>query len=409
MTNDSKQTENFLEVAFKSDILLAVIAVILLDFIFHFGFKLNEKPSFALRFNEPYRSRIWWAMKDFIAQPKTADLVLLGASDMTCAFYGAEATYLNSPQSQLLKHRSKYLESKLANLDSPFRTAFCLGIPGEMPSDAYFLASTMLANKRKPKAICLSIAPRDFYDATFGDPTSTDIYKLSSKLGMEPHCQKLRSTSVWDELDHEIQQISSVCGHKRELMSWQHHVMHALLAKLLKEDFTTISTPQPIRKLALIELPEDYGPNEVIESPYDPKHPIWINNQAEYQSRYRQFKMSTFTQQLAFLKKLGQLCRSEGVGFLVVNSPLTDENRAMIEKSAYDLYMSEIPKAVRASGGIFVNFDTLSTFKHDDFFDSIHLNGKGGEKFLEQIAMALSKTSQLASSTRAFISSQRPF
>jgi hypothetical protein len=192
-------------------------------------------------------------------------------------------------------------------------------------------------------------------------------------------------------------------------MSYQHHATHAILSPWLKEDFQTIRTPQPIRKLALLELPEDYGSTEVMELPFDPKHPIWVNNIAEYQSRYRQFKLGTFTQQLAYLNKLAQLCRSEGVGFLVVNSPLTSENRAMIERSAYDLYMAEVPKTVRANGGIFVNFDSTSAFQHDDFFDSIHLNGKGGQKFLDQIAIALSKSSELASATRASASAQRPY
>jgi hypothetical protein len=406
---DSKEPDTISRAIRKSDFFLALLAVLVLDALFRFGANWTEHNSFSLGFDEPYRSRIWWAMKDLTSQSKTADLLLMGASDMTCAFYGAEATYLQSPQSQILKHNSEYLESRLAKLDSPFRTSFCLGIPGEMPSDAYFLASAILANKRKPKAICLSIAPRDFYDATFGDPTSTDIYKVASKLGLGQSCEVPPRSSIWDEVEHQFQQTFSVYGHKWELMSCQHHATHALLSPLLKEDFQTIRTPQPIRKLALIELPEDYGPGEVMELPFDPKHPIWVNNIAEYQSRYRQFKMRTFTQQLAYLKKLGQLCRSEGVGFLVVNSPLTNENRAMIEKSAYDLYMTEIPKTVRASGGIFVNFDTLSAFEHNDFFDSIHLNGKGGQKFLDQIAIALSKSSELAASTRAFISSQRPF
>jgi hypothetical protein len=403
-----KRAENFLKVASKSDILLALCLIVIVDLVFRFWGGYQQRP-FTLGFDVPYRSRIWWAMNDFIAQPKTADLVLLGASDMTCAFYGAEATFLKAPQSQLLKHKSDYLEDKLASSNSPLRTTFCLGIPGEMPSDAYFLTSTLLANKRKPKVICLSIAPRDFYDATFGDPTSTDIFKVASKLGLEQDLQLAKRSSFWDELDYKFQQTSYLYGHKWDLTSWQHHTLHSLLAQLLGESFSDIATPQPIRKLSLIELPEDYGPNEVMEAPFDANHPVWVNNIAEYQSRYRQFKLSTFTQQLGFLKKLAQLCRSEGVGLLIVNSPLTSENRAMIEKSAYDLYISEIPKTVRSEGGVFLNLETTGVFKHEDFFDSIHLNGRGGEKFLAQIALALSKKSELAASTPRFASSEKPY
>lgn len=402
-----KQVGKFLGAISKSDIMLALVLLLVVDLVFRFGFRHSDQ--FQLGFDEPYRSRIWWAMKDFIAQPKTADVVLFGASDMTCAFYGAEATFLNTPQSQLLKHRSDYFEGKLAQLSSPFRTSFCLGIPGEMPSDAYFIANTILSHKRKPKAVCLSIAPRDFYDATFSDPTSTDIFKVANKLGMVRDGGPACKGSFWDECDRSMQKASSVYGHKWDLTSWQHHATHNILNVLLGQEYATIQTPQAIRKLALIQLPEDYASMEIMEPPYDPKHPVWLNNLAEYQSRYRCFSARTFKQQLAFLKGMGELCRSEGVGFLVVNSPLTNENRAMIQKSAYDTYMSEIPKAVRGCGGVFVNLDSSSTFQHDDFFDSIHLNGKGGQKFLDQIALSLSKTSELVAASARYLSSKNAY
>lgn len=389
---------NFLKESIKSDIVLAVVLLLVLDLFCRIGF--SRQTPLALHFDIPYRSRIWWAAKDFLAQKKTADVVLLGASDMASAVYGAEATYLNAGQNQLLKHRSEYLEHQLALFKSPYKSVFCLAIPGEMPSDAYFKAKTLLSGSSKPKVIVVSIAPRSLCDATFESPASTDIYRVMSKLGGTRRFELSCRSSIWDKIDYRLQQFLSIYHHKWEMISWQHHWMQAILAKLFGEDFTTLRTPLAIRKLALMELPEDYACNEIMSVPFDPRHNPYFSNLAEYRSRYRRLNMHTFTEQLAFLRDLCELCRSSGIDLVVVNTPLTDDNRSLMPPQNYALYFSQASRAVLARGASFVTLDLPQIFKHDDFVDSIHLNGRGGEKFLDQIALALSKGSQLAASSK---------
>ncbi len=69
----------------KSDAFFAGLLFVVLNI----AFVLVPKDSTHLSFGVPYRSRIWWAAKDFQAQKKAPDVVFLGASDMTCAFYKA--------------------------------------------------------------------------------------------------------------------------------------------------------------------------------------------------------------------------------------------------------------------------------------------------------------------------------
>jgi len=395
---DLKLILSFLRRTYKSDISCGVAIFILVDLIFRVGFSWNQNRSFQLAFDVPYRSHIWWATKDFLSQPKAQDIILLGASDMAQAVHGADAVFLNSSQDEVLKHRSEYLERRLENLNSQYKGVFCLAVPGEMPSDSYFTTRTLLSGSRKPKVIVLSIAPRSLCDATFGDPASSDVYKIMNKLGGTHDFESSCRSSLWDKLDYQVQQLFSIYGHKRELISWQHNLTQAVLSQLFHEDFSNIHTPVHIRKLALLELPEDYARSELVSMPFDPKHALFISNLAEYQSRYRRLKMSTFRQQLDFLKRLSELCRSEGISLVVINSPLTAENRQLIVPQVYALYLAQASQAVRSYGGTFVNLDLPEIFKHEDFMDSIHLNGRGGLKFLDHIALVLSTSSQVATS-----------
>jgi hypothetical protein len=378
----------------KSNIVVALLIVALFDL--GLRFVLPQK-SFAIAtpsFDTPYRSRIWYATKDFLAQPRSSDVVLLGASDMTCALYGAEATYLKSPQSELKKHYSQFLQDRLASYGSPYKSTFCFAIPGEMPSDAYFLASTLLP-VRYPRAIVFSVTPRDFCDGTFNDASSTEIFKLMSKLGGTKDFDISLRSSLWDLLDYELSVLSAVYGAKQELVSRQHHLTQKLIAVFSPDQFSTLRTTPQIRRLAYLQLPEDYAPSELNDDPYDPKLLPFKTNIAEYQSRYRQFKEKTFKEQLFFLERLCQFARAQGIEVLVVNSPITSENRALIPTPVYSRFISEIPNIVRKNGGRFVDLDKTGKFKHDDFYDTIHLNGKGGEKFLAQIALCLSQSSHL--------------
>src|SRR5262249_47907257 len=150
----------------------------------------------------------------------------------------------------------------------PYKSNFCLAIPGEMPSDAFFLAKTLFPMRPAPRAVAYTITMRDFCDATFGDVSSTDIYKLMSKLGGTKQVELDCRSSIWDKLDYRLGQIASVYGHKWELMSWQHKTTQWLLSKVLPQKYDSVQTPLELRKASLASLPEDFADNEVMQAPF---------------------------------------------------------------------------------------------------------------------------------------------
>lgn len=393
---DFKQIPNKLKAATRSDVVLAVVLFIALDFSFRLAFLLSASPL-QLSFDVPFRSRTWWAIKDITSLKKAPDILLLGASDMHYAFYGGEATYTRKPQNSVLVHRSSFMEDSLKELASPYKTAFNMGIPGEMPSDAYFLTRTLVASGIKPKAVFFSIVPRDFFDDTFNSPSSSEIYRTLSKLGgvgeMELSCRP----ATWNKLNYLLGRISSIYGHKEEFVSWQHHLIGAL-AKGNPATFDKIESPPAVRKVAMLELTEDFAPeNDVMEYPTAPTDHSFTQNMEEYRARYRQFSMKKWDQQFAFFRKLCQLCQDEGITFVAGNSPVTKENMSLVPRNIYDFYMREVTACTRSYGATFVDLNT-DRFSHDDFFDTVHLNGRGGQKFILGVAEALTNTSSLAQS-----------
>lgn len=202
----------FLSGARKSDVVLALLLFVIVDAAVGIGFALNQKPL-AFNYDVPFRSRTWYALTDLAQQKQTPDLVLLGASDMTCALYGAEATYQKKTVSQLTNHRSTYLESQLEKASAPYKSTFCLAIPGEMPSNQYFMLRTLVSNKVKPKALYCTMVPRNFVDATFKNPSTSDVYKNAARVNGVGIADEIacRKKDVFSLFDWGLSRLMKVC------------------------------------------------------------------------------------------------------------------------------------------------------------------------------------------------------
>ncbi|MGF1948877.1 hypothetical protein ACQUFD_17615, partial [Enterococcus gallinarum] len=79
--------------------------------------------------------------------------------------------------------------------------------------------------------------PRSFYDATFGDPSRTAIYKTMAKLGGTRDFEFACRSSLLDIADYLSRQAIALYGHKWEITSWQQRVAQDALGKLLHENF----------------------------------------------------------------------------------------------------------------------------------------------------------------------------
>lgn len=367
-----------------SYVCLAFLILILLDFTARLTFA-----NWSLdKYNSPNRSWIWWNTKDFLDHADNPDVLLLGSSLMMAALHGGDATFLNTPQNVAIHHRSAYLEKLLnARMHKPVSTfAFALG--GQMASDAYAIAASLFHDKKKPRTIIYGIAPRDFLDNTIPSPASSETYRYLERTNNKLSNIALSSrTSFWDQCEWLCGRISFLYGIRPDLVYLQNKYARQLLAHVFNlKDLQYVHTPIPLRRLALLELPEDQGPNDLTVSSYYSQPPIYLDNIAEYRKRYQTFKEKTFRTQLMFLEKLLDFCRTENINIVVVNMPLTDDNVHLMPPAMYSLYLKNVKSLTAKSGAAFIDMQNSQLFPKRMFADSVHLNGLGGQQFFEVLS-----------------------
>jgi hypothetical protein len=381
-----------------SYICLAFVGLVALDF----GSRLTYDAWSLDKYNSPNRSWIWWAARQFRQEAKRPDVVLLGSSLMMAALHGGDATYLNSAQNVALHHKANYLENLLSDrLHQPVNT-FAFAIGGQMVSDAYAISSTMLRGEKKPDTIVYGVAPRDFMDNMLASPASTETFHYMNRLGGLAQEALPARTTFWEKVEYGCEKISFLYDHRQDFVYLQNKYDRSILASVLHmKDLDYVHTPFALRKIAMAQLPEDTGPNEIMILPYDRKRDKYEDNTPEYRSRYRSFNKKKFEIQISFLDKLGNYCDEQGINLVLVNMPLTRDNVTLMPPGLYDKYLSALRHASTKYGARVVDLNQPEVFEKQCFADSVHLNGHGGKIFFEQLADRLATDSMLAVSRRA--------
>ncbi len=382
-----------------SYIFLAVIFLTVTDLSARVLYKCRPDLWPVSAYDSPNRSQLWWATNDLRKLKQAPEVVLFGSSLINTAVVGAEATYLNKPVDACLNHRSTYLENQLSLAGQEKQVVFSFAIPGQMASDAYALASTLLHGKLKPKAIIWGIAPRDFLDCELTDATSTDTYKYMSRLRNLNELRSLSVSSFWDIVARDLSELSFLYDHKSDFVFLQHKFLNQFIAKLEHKNMDLINLPFALRKDALYEFMEDRAARELLIRPYDPNHQLFADNTREYRWRYREFRPKVFSTQLSCLALLTKYAHDNGVALYVVNMPLLPENLALLSESTYRRYLNQVSDIVTDGGGNFVNLQNPTIAQKQNYLDSAHLNGLGGQKLLDNFAQILNQSSQLASTS----------
>ena len=374
-----------------SFILVAVIFFIALDVTARLTFKYWSIDHF----NSPNRSWIWWAVRDFQAQKEKPQIVLMGSSLMVMALHGGDATYLQFPQNNVLHHRGLLFEKMLESMLHKRYSTFAFAIAGQMVSDAYSICSCCLDYPRKPDYIIYGIAPRDFMDNTLPNPASTETFKYLSRVSDLSQIAMRARPSIWDRFDYFVGNVSFLYAHRADLLYLQHHYARVLFARLnFMDDLDLAKTPIELRKIAMMELPEDDASNEVFTGPYKPSEK-YLDNSNEYRSRYRQFNRKLFDEQRSYLSDMMNICDKRKIKLIIVNMPVTAGNLQLMPPGFYDQYMQTVQSMSAAHSDHFIDLNNPKVFKDDCFMDSVHLNGKGGVKFFEKLAVELAKTQAL--------------
>lgn len=365
--------------------LLALAALFILDVSARLSY-----PHWNIdRFDSPNKSWIWWAVSDFHRQPQTPDIVLLGSSLMLEALNTGDATYLHKAQNVSLHHTSSCLQDDLqAKLGYKPHT-FSFAIAGQMASDAYAIASTLLRGKDKPTTIVYGIAPRDFMDNTLTNVTTTETFRYLARVGDLSRTFAAAKPSFFEVMDRGLENISFIYKHRVDLLCIQQHAFKSLLERIGYRNLDTYKVPFELRRIALKDLLEDVASNETMVCPYgDPPVP-YLDNLAEYRQRYAHMNARMFKNQLGYLEQLLQYGKEQNIKVVLVNMPLTSDNVALMPPGFYQNYLTQIQNLSAKYDSKLIDMNLPGTFNRGYFADSAHLNGLGGMRFFDLLSQAL--------------------
>lgn len=279
----------------------------------------------------------------FKALPQRPTIVLMGSSLVMHPFWAMDAE-----RSKNLKqfpdifhyHLSKTFEQKLASDGAPNQRVYNFAIFGQMISDAYIYVDEYLKGDKKPDVVMLGIAPRDFYDAELPSPTATFTFKRL--IGLENfHRYADAYLPQWqDKADWVAQHICYFYGKR-----WR---LQKEVQKVVEQTYDAVG----VLEEKVPQTPLKNGGFMLFGSTQD----RWTHSSAEYHRRYHGIAEKDLSLQENFLKAILKVCNERKIKVVLVNMPLSQQNRNLMPPGYYEHYKETMAKFASDAG---VKFDDL--------------------------------------------------
>jgi hypothetical protein len=311
---------------------------------------------------------------------------------MVTPLVAVDATYLGKQLDAPYYHRSAYFENKYKEATGQSITSFNFAIPGAMPSDAYLITKFLLKGEKKPDLLVYGVGPRDFLDNMLPSANATDPYKHLSRLGDVSDHVRLVLGDWQDKLNYALGRMVYTYGEKSDLAcNFERRAQAALVAYLPEE------TPQQEWEYKQMVIPNHYQfevlPNTCTVKPIKPGHQMrFSDNLSEYAERYRELKWETFLTQLDFLGETLDLANERKIHAVIMAMPITEGNRSIISDFVWHLYKQNLRVLAHEKGATYIDMQACAEFPQSDFSDTVHLNEKGGQKLLDQLAGKLAES-----------------
>lgn len=271
-------------------------------------------------------------------------------------------------------------------LNQQFDTTFSvsnMAIAGSMVSDQSLFFKKILSTGKVPELVIYFACPRDFLDNQQSRIEQTPVYKV------------LADTSSFGELFqkgiHRTEIRDLLIG-----MAWHYYKVKAdyrTLATILVTQFSghpltvyeavqnrTLAAKQPVQNIKLKFLGAD-KPN------FGPKINT-LNDLEQYRQSYNPPNYSLFEKQKSYLANMLQLAQTQQVQVILVNMPLTAQNKQLLVPGLHRQYLNSMRSMCDSYGASFYNLDN-GNYTLDDFEDSCHMNRQGGLKFFATLVNTL--------------------
>ncbi len=328
----------------------------------------------------------------FFDSNQRPQLLVLGSSLPMEAIARYDAEYTGSfDQKNLNAVRkytgARYLEHLIAQKNGSSMSAFNLTCVACMASDAELILRRVVESGRAPQIVIFGIGPRDFIDNIVPDVGKTPVCQLlSNRIGLPEIFSQSRSfDETRDLLLGQMVYLYKARGdYKTMLTGWACDV------------FSHPADLYESNQMAKIEKHEMSVKAQTESKPVatDAAKRSQFADLPEWKERYLPANFERFEKEKVSFQNMLATCKKNGIRMIVVNMPITSENKKLIPEKLYARYQNEICKMPAQNGDEMLDLDASDAFKLTDFYDSAHVNAQGGKK-VQELMVSSAKTLSL--------------
>lgn len=353
----------------------------------------------------------------FFDAKERPELLVLGSSLPMEAIARYDAEYTGSFNEKSLNEvrqytGAKYLEHLIEQKNGTKLSAFNLTCVACMASDAELILRRAIDAGRSPKIVIFGMGPRDFID------------NVAPPAGKSPVCQLLSNRTTLPEIFSEVRTLEETrdlllgqlvylykvrTDYKTMLTGWacdlfahpadlyESNQLAKLSQKNAKEKGVAAATNAAqdqsaaseikTRQVCKVDQASDQTSTKTQKRTQFADLPEW-------KERYLPANVDRFEKEKASFQKMLDTCKKKGIRMIVVNMPITNENKEIIPKKLFERYQNEVCTMPAQYGDEMLDLDGSGAFQLSDFYDSAHVNAQGGKK-VQDLMVSSAKTLSL--------------
>lgn len=319
--------------------------------------------------------------------------VLLGSSLVMAPVWTCDKTHFNDDDPPTMHHQSRWLEQLLKEKGLADERVVSLALAGEVVSDAYIITDKLLSGDKKPDAIVFGVAPRDLMDDTLSAEALTPVFQRLVGIEDLTRIAGLSFSTLQEKGDFVFGRILSLYALRGRLQTVPVAQYKRMLVKVIGEGNETKPAAKSLADGFMMHKDRNW---------------VWQKSKEEYKERYKCFSQTQFEKQRMYLDALLKLAQERDIKMILVNMPLSSDNLSLLPEGLYDSYLTTIRNAAKLHGATLVDLSNDGSYVDEHFYDTVHLNPIGGERFIQQVSEAVakstsSKRSSVASSAKQAI------
>ena len=334
----------------------------------------------------------WWATQEYLAAKPAPGVVLIGSSLFMHPISRQDADFLNKDFDYVHHHYSAYLSSQLKEHWQLNKAPLCFNfsLPGDLVSDDYMVMRGLFNGKHKPEYVVLGLSLRDFIDNAAHCPGTTPPFRYLRRYTDIDDIVDLAFPRFWQRFDYYFGKIFYPWAKKLDIQAWGAEQTRLVLGPIANKICSPcLLNDLDYRKHVPANLHSEVEEGMAIIKAHIPYS--YDANYADYKRRYGKNKDYAWMLniQKEFFIKLTALAKARQIKLIILNMPLTKENRDMMPAGSYEQYQALLSNEAHKYGFLYLDLNQNPTFNKLDFYDTAHMNSAGGKKLLDILASTI--------------------